>query len=143
MTPTAAKLATAATFLFAILVGGGCARIHDLLEERRGPDRYLIPQDFVGWVQIDFGARGAALAKVEGKYRVFEIPPNGRLQTATPLETGSATDQYFYQDPQGGRREIPLTGWGKGGMIWAGSSPRWTPQNRPFVDVSKPAISGR
>ena len=21
--------------------------------------------------------------------------------------------------------------------------PRWTPQNRPFVDVSKPAISGR
>lgn len=101
---------------------GSCDSVFNALEQKRMPARYLIPDGYVGWVQIDMGVNGAPPPAREGAYLVFQIPRTGHLVTSAHLEEGWAYDQYFYCDNTGNRRRLPETGWGGGGMVWAGST---------------------
>lgn len=85
----------------------------------RIPHRYLIPDRYVGWVRIDFEVRGTTEINLENGFRVFRIPENGNLQTSSKLTYGVALDEYYY-DIGNDLRKLPHTGFGKGGMIWAG-----------------------
>ncbi len=85
----------------------------------RHPNRYLIPAGYVGWVKIEHGGDGPPLSLQEGVY-LCRIPANGVLMTSSPLERGWAKDEYFYYEKDDSPKELANTGWGKGGMIWAG-----------------------
>lgn len=91
-------------------------------ERARRPSRYLIPEGYVGWVNVHFEVREApALPIEEGRY-LFKVLPSGQLSTSTRLEGGTASDDYYYVSTQGLRRKLESSGWGEGGMIWAQSN---------------------
>jgi hypothetical protein len=88
-------------------------------EQRRRPSRYLIPEGYVGWVRIDFNIKDAPSLPIEDGQYLFKFPSSGRIQTSSDIEYGGANDDYYYYSGDT-RRLLKSTGWGKGGMIWAG-----------------------
>lgn len=100
-----------------------CFFLTACLEEKRRPSRYLFPDGYVGWVRIDYNVKDAPALPTEDGFYLLKFPPNGHLQTSTPLEFGSATDEYFYYS-SAGRKPIESTGWGQGGLIWGGHTGR-------------------
>ncbi len=87
----------------------------------RHPTKFLVPQGYVGWVKIQHGESGPPLEMSNGAF-VCRIPASGILQTSSPLEDGWAKDEYFYYSEDGSLHPLPDTGWGGGGMIWAGNT---------------------
>ena len=62
---------------------------------RRG-DRVLIPDGYVGWVEIRYNVRGAPqLRLVDGKYEL-RIGADGKLVTSSDQSSGYGSDEYFY-----------------------------------------------
>jgi hypothetical protein len=104
-----------------------------LFAERRRPERYVLPAGYVGWVKITFNVAGATPLPLEEGHDLYLIPASGHLITSSHFETGWAKDQFFYGRPDGFRVELPDTGWGNGGMIWAES-------NGPRGDDSTPKL---
>lgn len=92
-----------------------------LLDERH-PARYLIPDGYVGWVEIRFAQTNATLLPIESGNLVYRIPDNGLLETSTPLEYGSAKDKYFYHSKDGSLRELKSIPWEPGNMIWGATN---------------------
>lgn len=88
-------------------------------QKQRRPSRYLIPEGYVGWVRIDFNINGAPPLPIEDGYFLFKFPASGRIQTSSDMEYGWANDEHHYYS---GDTRTPLneSGWGGGGMIWAG-----------------------
>jgi hypothetical protein len=82
----------------------------------------LIPEGYVGWINIYFEVKDAPALPVEEGHYLFRIPSAGELRTSSRLEGGMAKDDYYYVDKRGNRRGLESTGWGKGGMIWAEST---------------------
>lgn len=91
-------------------------------EPSRKPSRFLIPDGYVGWVNIYFEIKDAPPLTIEEGHYVFRIPPAGTMSTSSKLEGGIAVDDYYYVDKQGNRRPLESTSWGEGGMIWAEST---------------------
>ena len=87
----------------------------------RHPTKYLIPEGYVGWVKINHGEKADPLQLSNGKY-MCRIPASGVLDTSSNVEGGWAKDEYLYYSSSNVLRELPETGWGKGGMIWANRS---------------------
>lgn len=107
-----------AVLLLCLLALTGCEAIWTLLRDDRRPDRYLIPEGFVGWVRIDYEVDDAAKLDTEDGFNVYRIPPSGHLQTSSGLEEGWATDEYYYLSPSGSRERIYPSVRGGGGLIW-------------------------
>ncbi len=82
------------------------------------PCRYLIPQEYVGWVLIQRSVMDAPLPRREAGYLIFEIPRSGRLAFAGEPESGWARDEYYYVDEKGSLKELSRTTSGGGGLIW-------------------------
>jgi hypothetical protein len=76
--------------------------------------RFLIPENYTGWVRIEFEIPGAPPLPVENGQTVIRIPPSGVLRTSSP-ELGLAKDYYFLVSSTG-VRPIPKSGSGR--MIW-------------------------
>jgi hypothetical protein len=85
----------------------------------RHPARYLIPDGYLGWVEIRFGQADASPLAIDNGDLVYRIPENGLLDTSNPLEYGSAKDHYFYYSADGKLRELKSIPWESGNMIWS------------------------
>jgi hypothetical protein len=90
-------------------------------QKQRRPSRYLIPEGYVGWVKIYFKVKDAPVLPIEDGYYLFKFPESGILRTSSTMEDGWARDQYFSYLGET-RHSLESTGWGGGGMIWAGYS---------------------
>lgn len=55
---------------------------------------YEIPEDFRGWVRIEFGIDGCPSLEAEGDRRIL-IPTTGRLCTSSAIERGWARDEFY------------------------------------------------
>jgi hypothetical protein len=88
-------------------------------EQQRTPVLYLIPEGFVGWLEIDYDQAGGVPPEREGRYEVMRLPAAGLLATTARQESGWASDEYDYVDAGGNRRKLPVTAGGRGGMVWA------------------------
>jgi len=109
-------------------------------EPTRRPSRYLIPDGYVGWVNIYFEVQDKPPLPVEERHYLFNIPSTGELQTSSRLVGGIANDDYYYVDQHGNRHKLESTGWGDGGMIWAettGNDDRGNVYERFFVGTEK------
>jgi hypothetical protein len=85
----------------------------------RHPANFFIPANFVGWVEVNYGARNTPTLQIKDGVLIFSIPSDGILATSSTLEEGWAKDQYFYYSQDGSINELRETGWERGGMIWA------------------------
>ena len=91
----------------------GCLRI-------RHSSQFLVPNGYVGWVDVSYGVRGAPPLPVESGYYAIHVSPNGKAQTSTEIEGGRAGDQ-FYAVKSDHRTPLSPSGAGGGGMIWGDS----------------------
>ncbi len=87
----------------------------------RHPTKFLIPQNYVGWVEVKYGDANAPALQMKNGTFICKIPEDGLLGTSSPLEGGWAKDEYFYYSQDGSVHALKDTGWGFGGMIWGGS----------------------
>lgn len=92
---------------------------------RRIPDRYLIPNGYVGHVEIEFAVSDAPKLRVVDRHRIFPISGDGTLRTSSRYEDsyprrgyGWAHDEYFYVD---GDRLTPLNdcAWCERETVWS------------------------
>lgn len=68
----------------------------------RDPSLFLIPQGFVGRVEVQYGIPSSPPLQKEGKYIVYKIPKDGILKTSTKEpQYGIAEDVFYYVDEQG------------------------------------------
>ncbi len=88
----------------------------------RHPTRYLIPEGYIGWIEVHYGEPVAPALPLHDGTFVCKIPESGSATTSSPLEDGWASDEYYYYSESGPMRELKDTGWGQGGMIWAPST---------------------
>jgi Family of unknown function (DUF6843) len=98
----------------------------------RHPIIFLIPKAYIGWVKIEYGRNAPPLEASNGKY-ICRVPSSGVLATSSPLEEGWAKDEYLYYSEDGSTEVLPDTGWGGGGMIWAGSVTGDSPSTKQFT----------
>lgn len=77
--------------------------------------RFLIPENYSGWVRVGFDVAGAPSLPVEAGQAVVKVPASGALATASPEQFGWAKDFYFYYSASGVR---PLPSSGPSRMIW-------------------------
>jgi hypothetical protein len=87
----------------------------------RHPIEFLIPEGYVGWVEVKYGELNTPALRLNKGTFIFEIPDSGVVSTSSPLEEGWAQDEYFYYSKDGSVHPLNETGWGLGGMIWGGT----------------------
>lgn len=103
-------------FWYLNLVLGGAISMGSVLA--RHPIRFLIPNDYVGKVEILYGRARADALPMKGGVLICQIPANGRLETSSSLEDGWAKDEYFYYESNGALYPLKFSGSGEGGVIW-------------------------
>lgn len=97
--------------------------------QKRSPARYLIPDGFVGWVEVQVNVAGAPEVMREGSFLVFHLRPSGRAAVSAPPEFGWASDEFYYVKADGTRQRLPVTMQGNGGMVWAATNGHSTDSN--------------
>ncbi len=85
----------------------------------RHQSRYLIPQDYIGWVRIDFNVPNAPALSIEDCHYLFKFPLSGHLETSSDMEYGAADDEYFYYSSEKVTK-LKLSVLDDSGMIRAG-----------------------
>ena len=85
-------------------------------------EEFQIPADYVGWVSVEYENPDCPALPTSGGKRIINIPPSGTLCTSTPSPLATRWVRTYYVDNDS-RLELRSTGWGEGGMIWAGSGP--------------------
>jgi len=88
------------------------------LPGERHPARYLIPEGYVGWVQIRYGRANAMPLPLDKGTLVYRISDSGLLETSTPLEYGISKDEFLSYSKQGSVRTLKSLPWEPGNMIW-------------------------
>ncbi len=72
------------------------------------PEDYLIPQGFVGRVNVIFNQKDGTLPKYENGRRVYEIPASGIFLTQFKDEYGLVDHQYYYVDSNHKRTPLKI-----------------------------------
>jgi hypothetical protein len=77
--------------------------------------RFLIPENYSGWVRVEFEIPGESALPVDAGQTVLKIPSDGLLRTSSPEQYGWAQDAYYSYSRAGVR---PLPDSGPGRLIW-------------------------
>ena len=67
------RLAVAIVALSTLMGSTGCQA-----KERR-PNRYLLPDGYIGWVRVNYRIKGAPALPIEDGYYLLRFPMNGLL----------------------------------------------------------------
>ena len=105
----------------AIFLIAGCLSGLTACLQESARRRFLIPNGYVGWIKIDYDVEGAPALPIEDGFYLLKFPPSGHLQTSSPNEFALLQDEHFYYSGSD-RAPLKQTGWGGGGMVWAGYS---------------------
>jgi hypothetical protein len=108
-------------FWFGLVMGAAISMSASIT---RHPTRFLIPDGYVGWVEVKYGDSNVPALQMDKGTLICRIPDNGLLATSSAVEEGWAKDEYFYYSKDGSLRDLKETGWGAGGMIW-GNTNEW------------------
>jgi hypothetical protein len=99
-------------------------------EKQRQPNKYLIPQDYTGWVRINYKIKDTVSLPFENGFYLVRFPTSGLVSTSSEGEEGWASDEYYYYS-DGGVHRLRETGDSK--MIWGeiGYGTRQVPNQQP------------
>ncbi|MGH9461554.1 MAG: DUF6843 domain-containing protein [Vicinamibacteria bacterium] len=95
-----------------ILLSGAC--------RWRTADVYEIPEDFRGWIRIDYSVPQCPELEVSEGRRIIRIPDDGRLCTSSDLEVGVAVDEFFLVGET--RAKVLEVGEPRDRLIWGWSN---------------------
>lgn len=96
----------------AVVIGLAILAFNGCCSPPRTPNKYILPEGYVGWVEIVHDVPHARPLPVEDGYLVVRFPGSGVLETSSPLQNGCARDVYYYAT-DGGLSPIGSTGlWG-------------------------------
>lgn len=85
--------------------------------QRRPPALMIIPDSYVGWIQVEYGVKKApALPNWKG-FRLHKFGRNGKIRTSSAATYGRAKDKIFYSTAQGWK-ELPDSAPEGNGLIW-------------------------
>lgn len=85
--------------------------------QNRRPDLIIIPDGYVGWIQVNYGVKGApALPNWKGS-RLHKFGRDAEIRTSSPTTDGWAKDKYFYSTQKGWKQLLQTTNGGNG-MVW-------------------------
>jgi hypothetical protein len=74
----------------------------------RPAERYLVPDGYVGYMEIIFDVPDAPRFPREDGFRLVRVPESGRVETAEPALDGEGYRQeYYYERTDGTRRKAP------------------------------------
>lgn len=80
--------------------------------------RFLIPEGYLGYVQIRFNVKDTPPLPSEGDFRLVKVPPGGVLGTSSSMiETTKFPFQrreFFFYSPAGARKPMPPPSCGGG-----------------------------
>ena len=76
-----------------------------LLTFRNPTSKFLLPNNYTGWVEVTFDQVDSASLKIEGNNIIFEVPLSGKIKTSSKNVTGPM--RLFYVDEKGTPKEIP------------------------------------
>lgn len=82
------------------------------------PSIFLVPDDYIGWVRLEYNLKDAQPVPVEDGVKVFKFPETGALYTSSSGPERGAGDEYFYYSQDGSRHPVPQDYRGGKGMIW-------------------------
>jgi hypothetical protein len=60
--------------------------------------KFLLPKGFTGWVEVTFEQPGFPPLKREGLTIIYEVPPSGKVMTASKNVSGTMVLNYVEQD---------------------------------------------
>ena len=68
------------------------------------PERWMIPENYQGWLRLDYAITGAPpLPIVNGVY-VVQMPPKGRLQTSSLYDSSIDENEFLVATSRGPQR---------------------------------------
>ena len=103
------------SIVFATFIGMlGTAACQD---KQRRPNRYLIPEGYVGWVRINYRIKEAPVIPIEDGLYLFKFPESGLINTSSEGEEGFASDEYYYYSTD---RRQPIPSTTNDSLIWGG-----------------------
>ena len=85
--------------------------------QTRQPDLMLIPDGYVGWIQVNYGVKGTPPLPNWRGFRFHKFGRDGEIRTSSPLTYGWAKDKIFYSTANGWK-ELATTALEGKGMIW-------------------------
>jgi hypothetical protein len=99
--------------------------------------RFLIPDEYVGWVRVDFNARDSAALPIEGDYVVFKIPPSGYLRTPARYMCGWPQEYYYYSGDK--RRQLDVRQIIRWNGFASGSEPQFEKEMADYIFIGSEA----
>jgi len=69
-------------------------------EHRRIPETYILPDDYEGWVIVEYENQNCPKLQKHEKYLIYNINAQGFFCTKSSPQKGWATNQYFYSSQQ-------------------------------------------
>lgn len=97
---------------------------------------FEVPENYTGWVTVRFRATGCSEKKTPTRTTIAVRRDGTGCTSVRGYPTTSFSEFYYVRD---GKRtkELPRTGWGEGGMIWAESTEIDGHEYRFFVGTEK------
>jgi hypothetical protein len=92
------------------------------LEPARDPklhsSKFMVPDGYVGWLQLEYNVKEGPLVPIEGGKKVFKFPASGVLKTSSAGPDRGAEDEYVYYSEADSVHQIPMQYWSGNGMVW-------------------------
>ena len=82
------------------------------------PSKFLIPDGYIGWLQLEYGVKEGPPVPIEDGIKVFKFPTSGILMTESAGPDRGADDKYFYYSKDGSVQEISMRYRAGNGMVW-------------------------
>jgi len=76
-----------------VVVGLGYAWLIEADMPKR--DRYLIPENYSGWLCVKYSVPGAPALEMEDGYRLVKLPAQGVVETSTEGMPGKFKDEFW------------------------------------------------
>lgn len=117
----------------AVLLAGAAGIVGTALTQAIGrPILWELTAGYQGWVVVEYENPACPPPANTGLYIVISFDASGRACTSGVPPRGWRYERYEYVRASGERERIPVSGWGGGGRIWAGSfAPRQDRLPRP------------
>jgi hypothetical protein len=68
------------------------------------PERWIIPENYTGWLRLDYAVSGAPMLPIDHGVYVVRMPAAGRLETSSPYNSTVDQNEYFVVSGPGLRR---------------------------------------
>lgn len=68
---------------------------------KSAPEKWIIPEDYGGWLRLSYAVKGAPLLPMEGGFSIVRMPPSGHMETSTLYNSSIDRNEFFVSTPRG------------------------------------------